>query len=404
MILVVFLVLVGILVLLAAVMGVPFQYNARSLLVRKVTTLATALGIALVVFVFAGALMLGDVSRVLAAAGRPDTVIILRKGSDAELSSAIGNDYLGLFRGPAQVSQAGGVIGEIIVVVIADHIDGSGSSNVLVRGTPPEGIAFRPEIKIVSGRAPKPGTNEVIVGSGIAGRFKGLSIGGSLDLRRNRPLSVVGVFSADGGTYESEVWGDLDYVRNALGRQAVVSSARVRLTSPAEFDAYRQAIETDKRFAMKVMRESDYNEKQSQATASFLKTMGVIVAVLFSIAAMLGAAITMNGAVAHRTREIGTLRALGFSRPSILTAFLLEAILLAALGGLIGSALVLLLSAFVSFPVINFQTFSEIVIRFHASPAVFAKALIFSGVMGLIGGLFPAIRASRVSPIEAMRG
>jgi putative ABC transport system permease protein len=355
MILVVFLGLVALLVVIALVTGVPFQYNARSLLVRKVTTLATAVGIALVVFVFAGALMLGDISRVLAAAGRPDTVIVLRKGSDAELSSAIGNDYLGLFRGPAQVSQAGGVIGEIVVVVIADHIDGSGSSNVLVRGTPAEGIAFRPEIKIVSGRAPRPGTNEVIVGSGIAGRFKGLANGESLDLRRNRPLSVVGVFSAGGASYESEVWGDLDYVRNALGRQAVVSSARVRLTSPADFDAYRQAIETDKRFSMKVMRESDYNEKQSQATASFLKTMGIIIQ-------------------------------------------------LAAIGGVIGSVLVLLLSAFVTIPVINFQTFSEIVISFHASPAVFAKALIFSGVMGLIGGLFPAIRASRVSPIEAMRG
>jgi putative ABC transport system permease protein len=183
---------------------VPVQYNARSLFVRKVTTFATAFGIALVVVVFAGALMIGDVSRVLAAAGRPDTVIILRKGSDAELSSAIGNDYLGLFRGPPQVSQTGGAIGEIIVVVIADHIDGSGSSNVLVRGTPAEGIAFRPEIKLVSGRAPKPGTSEVMVGSGIAGRFHGLAIGGSLDLRRNRPLSVVGVFSADGASYESE--------------------------------------------------------------------------------------------------------------------------------------------------------------------------------------------------------
>ncbi len=243
-----------------------------------------------------------------------------------------------------------------------------------------------------------------MVGSGIAGRFKGLAIGQSIDLRRNRPLSVVGVFSAAGGAYESEVWGDLDYVRNALGREAVVSSARVRLNSPSDFDAYRQTIETDKRFSMKVMRESDYNEKQSQQTASFLKTLGVVVAILFSIAAMLGAAITMNGAVAHRTREIGTLRALGFSRRSILSSFLIEAIVLAGIGGILGSVLVLLLSLFVRFPVINFQTFSEIVISFHASPEVFAKTLIFSGVMGLIGGLIPAIRASRVSPIEAMRG
>jgi len=383
---------------------VPVQYNARSLWVRKVTTFATAFGIALVVFVFAGALMLGDVSRVLAAAGRADNVIILRKGSDAELTSAIANDYLGLFRGPAQVSQATGLIGEIIVVVIADHMDGSGSSNVLVRGTPAEGLAFRPEIKIVSGRAPKPGTNEVMVGTGIAGRFKGLLPGQTIDLRRNRPLMVVGEFSAAGGGYESEVWGDLDYVRNALGRQAVVSSARVRLNNPADFDAYRQLIETDKRFSMKVMRESDYYEKQSAQTASFLKTLGLAVAILFSLAAMIGAAITMNGAVANRTREIGTLRALGFSRFSILTSFLLEALFLAVIGGILGSALVLILTVFVSFPVINFQTFSEIVIRFHATPAVFIKALIFSAFMGLIGGLFPAIRASRVSPIEAMRG
>src|SRR5215468_1640234 len=231
---------------------VPVQYNARSLLVRKVTTLATALGVALVVFVFAAALMLSEgASRAFAVAGRPDTVVIVRKGSDAELGSTIGNEYLALFRGPAQVSQAGGVIGEVIVVVIGEHTNGSGSYNVLVRGTPPEGIAFRPEIKIVSGRAPKPGTNEVIVGSAIAGRFQGLSEGGSIDLRHNRPLNVVGVFSAAGSSYESEVWGDLDYIRNALGRTAMVSSARVRLNSPSEFDAYRQLIETDKRFSMK---------------------------------------------------------------------------------------------------------------------------------------------------------
>ena len=294
---------------------VPFQYNMRSLLVRRVTTFATAFGITLVVFVFAATLMLGEgVDRALATAGRPDNVIILRKGSDAELSSAITNEYLGLFRGPAQVSQTAGVIGEIVVVITAEHADGSGVSNVLIRGTPADGIAFRPELKIVSGRAPKPGTNEVIVGKAISRRFKGIGPDDSFEMRRNRPLQVVGEFTSEGSSYESEVWGDLDFIRNSLGRQAVVSSVRVRLNNPSDFDAYRQAIETDKRFSMKVMREHDYYNRQSQATSSFLKGMGFTIAILFAFAAMIGAAITMNGAVANRVKEIGTLRALGFSR------------------------------------------------------------------------------------------
>ena len=382
---------------------VPFQYNVRSLLVRRVTTFATAAGITLVVFLFAGTLMLDEgIDRVLATAGRPDTVIILRKGSDAELTSAITNEYLGLFRGPAQVSQAAGVIGEIVVIITAEHADDSGVSNVLIRGTPADGIAFRPELKIVSGRAPKPGTSEVIVGKAISRRFKGIGPDDSFEMRRNRPLQVVGEFTSEGSSYESEVWGDLDFIRNSLGRQAVVSSVRVRLNNPSDFDAYRETIETDKRFSMKVMREADYYNKQSRATSGFLKGMGFALSFLCAIAAMIGAAITMNGAVANRSREIGTLRALGFSRGSILWSFLFEAIVLAVIGGAIGSILVLVLSL-ISFPVMNFQTFSEIVISFRATPAVFARTLIFSGIMGVIGGLVPAIRAARVSPIEAMR-
>jgi putative ABC transport system permease protein len=382
---------------------VPFQYNARSLMVRRVTTFATAFGITLVVFVFAATLMLGEgIDRALTTAGRPDNVIVLRKGSDAELASAITNDTLGLLRGPAQVAQAAGVIGEVVVVVTAEHADGSGVSNVLVRGTPANGIAFRPELKIISGRAPKPGTNEVIVGKSISRRFKGIGPDDSFDLRRNRPLQVVGEFSSEGTSYESEVWGDLDFIRTSLGREGVVSSVRIRLNDPSDFDAYRQTIETDKRFSMKVMREPDYYNKQSQATSGFLKGIGFAMAILFAFAAMIGAAITMNGAVANRSREIGTLRALGFSRWSILWSFLFEAIVIAVIGGAIGSVLVLLLSL-VSFPVMNFQTFSEIVINFRATPEVFIRSLVFSGIMGLVGGLIPAIRASRVSPIEAMR-
>jgi putative ABC transport system permease protein len=224
---------------------VPIRYNVRSLLVRKVTTIATAVGIALVVSVFAGAQMLGEgAERAMLSSGRDDTVIILRKGSDAELSSGIGNDYKKLGDLP-QVAQVGGskAIGEVVIVITAELADGSGGlSNVLVRGMPSDGIAFRPEVKIVSGRAPKPGTNEVVVGKAISGRFKGVGPGQSFELRRGRPLQVVGELSAGGSSYESEVWGDLDVIRQSLGRESGVSSVRVRLTSASQFDAYRTAV------------------------------------------------------------------------------------------------------------------------------------------------------------------
>jgi putative ABC transport system permease protein len=382
---------------------VPIRYNVRSLLVRKVTTFATAGGIALVVFVFAAALMLGEgVRKVMVASGQPENVIILRKGSDAELSSGIPDGSyktLGDVPGVAQVGGVG-VIGEIVIIITAEVAGGDGTiSNVLVRGMPAEGMAFRPEAKIVSGRAPKPGTNEVIVGRSIAGRFKGVAEGQTFELRRNRPLQVVGVFEAGGSSYESEVWGDLDVVRSALGRESVVSSARIRVDN---FEAYRASVEADKRFSMKVMREPEYYRKASEQTSGFLSGLGIVIAVMFAFAAMIGAAITMNGAVAHRTKEIGTLRALGFSRLSILTSFVLEAVFLCVVGGAVGLAFVMLLSL-VSFPVMNFQTFSEIVIGFHATPSIIITALVFSAVMGLVGGLFPAIRAARISPVEAMR-
>ena len=386
---------------------VPFTYNVRSMMVRKITTIATALGLMLVVAVFAAGQMLGaGVERAMVTSGRPDNVIILRKGADSELGSAIQNENLNLFRGHAAVSQAegGGVVGEIVIVITAELAADPGKiSNVLVRGMPPEGIKFRPEFNLINGRMPKPGTNEVIVGKAISGRFKGVSLGERFELRRNRPLQVVGEFEAGGSANESEVWGDLDVIRTSLGREQVVSSARVRLTNPSQFDAYRDAIEGDKRFSMKVMRETDYYRKSAGMTAGFLTGFATVVSILFAIAAMIGAAITMNGAVAHRTREIGTLRALGFTRFSILTSFVLEAIFLALIGGVVGLAVVMAFS-FKRISVMNFQTFSDIVIQFDATPQIIISALVFSAVMGLLGGLFPAIRASRVSPVEAMRG
>ncbi len=384
---------------------VPIQYNLRSLWVRKVTTIATAFGVALVIFVFSAGLMLSEgVRRAMAISGRDDTAIVLRDGSGNELSSSIPADLLNLLRERPEIKRGdgAGVIGEIVIVITAELNGSTAISNVMVRGMPADGIKFRSEVKIVGGRAPTPGTNEVIVGKGISGRFKGIAPGQQFDLRRNRPLVVVGTFAAGGSSYESEVWGDVDVIRTSLGRPAVVSSARVRLTDPGQLAAFRTSIDADKRLGMDVMRESDYYEKQSQQTSSFFSWMAKIVAVLLSLAAMIFAAITMNGAVANRTREIGTLRALGFSRAAVLVSFVFEAVFLSLLGGVAGTLLTLLLGL-TSFSTMNFQTFSEIVVSFHATPEIIIWAIVFSLIMGLIGGLFPAIRAARTSPIEAMR-
>jgi putative ABC transport system permease protein len=382
---------------------VPVQYNARSLLARKITTLATAGGMALVVFAFAGTLMFrAGVDDAIVSTGSPDNVIILRKGADFERQSGIDTEVLGLLRGPPQVSQAAGMVGELVVGIAVDHADGPGVSSVAIRGMPANGIAFRPEAHITRGRLPRPGTDEAIVGQAIAGRLAGLSVGGTVDLKHNSPLTIVGEFTTGGSIYDSEVWADVGYVAPRVGREGSVSAARVRLNSPSDFDAYRQTIETDKRFAMKALRETDYYANQAQGMAALFTAMGLGLAIMTAIAAMLGAAITMNGAIADRTREIGTLRALGFSRSSVLGCFLIEALLLALIGGAIGSIAVAALSL-IHVPLLNEATGAEVVIRFHATSAVFVKALVFSSAMGLVGGLFPAIRASRLTPTEAMR-
>ncbi|HVV83257.1 MAG TPA: ABC transporter permease [Kofleriaceae bacterium] len=385
---------------------VPIRYNLRSMAVRKWTTTFTAIGIALVVFVFGAALMLSEgATRAMTSSGSPDNAIILRDGSDNELSSGLEATVVGLIRERPEVAAATApaesVIGEVVIVVTADLRDGSGSTNVLIRGMPPSGFAFR-NAHLVRGHLPTPGTNEAVIGEGIAGRFKNLGMGESFELRRNRPVKIVGVFSAGDSSYEAEVWTDVDVLRTSVGRGASVSSVRVKLGSPSKLASFKAAMESDKRSGVKVLGEREYYKKQSQAVSGFLKVMAGSFAFLFSLAAMVGAAITMNSAVANRSKEIGTLRALGFSRLSILFSFLLEAIMLALFGGLIGLVFVFVMAMF-TFPIMNFQTFSEIIITFRATPHVVLSSLFVSALMGLLGGLFPAIRAARVSPVEAMR-
>ena len=385
---------------------IPVKYNYRNLVVRKTTTIAAAFGLALVVFVFAAAQMLGNgIKRTLGRSAGAENAIILRRGSSAEMESGIEENQVNLVL--AQAAQVGASkkppgVGEVLVVILMDKLGTTGVSNVTVRGVPEDVFEFRTSAKIVEGRAAKPGSDEVVVGSGIRGRFKGLELGQSFDIKKNRPVKVVGVFADDGSSFESEVWADIHTARTAFGREGYVSSVRVRLDAASKFDAFKALVEQNRQLGLSVQREADYYEKQSEATSIFLTIMGTMIAVLFSIGAMIGATITMNAQVANRQREIGTLRALGFSRRSILTSFLLESIVLATIGGLVGAAASLGLS-FVKITMLNAGTWSEIAFTFEPTPAIIIRSMVLAGFMGVVGGFLPAIRAARVSPIEAMR-
>ncbi len=386
---------------------VPIRYNIRSLVVRKTTTLATALGIALVVFVLASSLMLAaGIKKTLGSAGRADVAIALRTGSDAELGSVVEESSVPLILAAPGVAhdERGQPIGsaEVVVVAAMEKLGTTGVTNVLIRGIPDDVMRFRPETRIVAGRPARAGSDEVIVGARIRGRIKGLDIGQTFDLKKNRPATVVGVFEADGSSYESEVWVDREALRQAYHREGIVSSVRVRLESPTKFDGFRAGVENDKRLGLQALRETTFYEKQSEGVAIFVGALGTIVSVFFAVGAMIGAMITMYAAVANRQREIGMLRAIGFSRGSILGSFVFESVMLAAAGGALGACAALGMG-FVRFSMVNFASWSEIVFSFEPTPFVIGTALLAAALMGLLGGLFPAVRAARTSPLKAIR-
>lgn len=387
---------------------IPFSYSTRNLVVRRTTTVATALGIGLVVFVFASVLMLAEgIRTTLGRAGSDDVAIVLRDGSDAEMASGIDLPSAGLIANAPEVRRrADGrpdAVAEIVAVIILDKAGTDGVSNVQVRGVTDDVWAFRPSVRLVAGRRPRPGSDECAIGGAIRGRFRGLELGQTFEIKKNRRLQVVGVFEDGGSAFESEVWADRDATATAFGRQSVVSSVRVRLTSTGAFDAFRRAMESNRQLGVDVKRESKYYEDQSQGTSTFISAVGLIVAVFFAIGAMIGAMITMHASVASRAREIGTLRALGFSRGSILAAFLFESVVLSVAGGAAG-ALASLGMKFAKLSFVNFASFSEVTFSFTPTPGILVAALVFAGVMGLVGGLWPAARAARMGVLDALRG
>ena len=388
-------------------MFIPLSYNLRSLLVRKATTVATAFGIALVVFVLASSMMLSKgIRETLVSTGRHDRALVLRKGSETELASGIETQQVGLVLAAPGVARDGSAAkgaGEVVVVVTADKLGTAGQvSNVQVRGVQPASFALRDELKLIQGRLPVPGTDEAVVGKALEGRFLNMSIGQSFELKKNRPVNIVGVFDAGGNAFDSEVWVDVDTLRGAFGREGYVSSVVVQLESADAYEAFASAVEHDKQLGLESYREDAYYEKQSEGTSIFISAIGIIISVFFSLGAMIGATITMYAAVSQRSREIGTLQALGFTRLAILTSFVFESMVLALGGATIGAAASLLMSS-VTFSMMNFATWQEITFSFRPSLSIIAGSMIAGAVMGLIGGFFPAVRAARTPPVEAMR-
>jgi putative ABC transport system permease protein len=387
---------------------IPLSYNVRSLFVRRGTTLAAVGGIALVVFVFSASLMLSaGVQSTLAVSGKSDHAVVLRKGSDGELASGIEVDKVAMITAAPGVRKGADnqpiAVGEVMVVAAMNKAGVTNSvSNVAIRGVPETVWAFRPEVKIIAGRQPRPGTDEAAVGKRVQGRFTGLELNQTVELKKNRPVTVVGIFEAGGSAYESEVWVDIHTLAQSFGRLGAVSSVRVALDSASSFDAFQAAVESDKRLGLAASREQIFYEKQTEGTAGLMSAMGSVISFFFAVGAIIGAMITMYASIAHRQREIGTMRALGFRRRTILGSFLLESTLIALVGGALGAAGALALGA-TEFTLVNQANWSEMVFRFTPTTATLTTALVVSCVMGIFGGFLPALRAARLSPVKAMR-
>lgn len=386
-------------------MKIPLAYSWRNLLTRRLTTVLTAGGMGLVVFVFAAVLMLSTgLEKTLVDTGSDDNVIITRKGAGAEVQSGIDRDQASLIESQPEVALGKDgyplVAKELVVLIGLNKRGGNKPANVVIRGVSPRSLAMRPQIKLLEGRLPRPGSSEIMAGSSISRRFSGGGLGESLRFGM-RDWTVVGIFDAGATGFSSELWGDVDQLMQAF-RRPVYSSVTFRLHDINSFNGVRERLETEPRLTVEVRRETTYYRDQSEMLAKFIRILGISLTVIFSLGAMIGALITMYAAVANRVTEIGTLRALGFQQGSILLAFLLEALLLGAVGGLAGLIGASFLQL-ITISTMNWQTFSELAFSFTLSPAIIWKSLLFGVGMGVLGGLVPALRASRMKIVDALR-
>jgi putative ABC transport system permease protein len=386
-------------------MKIPFSYSIRNLMTRKLTTFLTASGMAMVVFVFASIMMLSaGLEKTLVETGADDNVIVTRKGANSEVNSGVERQQAAIIESlPDIATGADGVplVAKELVVLISLAKRGSDKpANVIIRGIGEASLKLRQQIRLVEGRMPKTGSAEIIAGNSIAKRFKGGGVGETIRFGMADWI-VVGVFDAGSTGFNSEIWGDADQLMQAFRRQSY-SSVTFKLRDSNGFEAVKNGLDTDPRLTLDVRRETRYYKDQSEAMSNFLRILGISLTAIFSLGAIIGAMITMYAAVANRVSEIGTLRALGFQRNSILAAFLLESLLLGFIGGVTG----LLFASFmqlITISTMNWQTFSELAFSFTLTMEVVTKSLLFALFMGFLGGCVPAFRASRLRIVDALR-
>lgn len=386
-------------------MSIPLSYTLRNLATRKLTTLLTAGGMALVVFVFATVLMLEEgLRKTLVETGSPDNVVVTRRSAGNEVQSIIGRDQAAVVENQPEVAYGAGGLRltskETVVLISLTKRDSDKFSNVLIRGVGQTGIELRPQATIVKGRMFRPGSTEIIAGKSVAERYQGAGIGETLRFGQ-REWTVVGMIDAGKTGFDSEIWGDVDQLMQAF-RRPVYSSVILKLNDPAAFPQLKARIESDPRLTVEAKQESVFYAEQSQLLANFIRYLGMVLSIIFSVGAIIGAMITMYASVANRTAEIGTLRALGFRRKNILSAFLAEALILGAAGGVAG----LVLASFMQFFTIstmNWQSFSELAFSFTLNLTIIVKSFVFALVMGLAGGFLPAAQAARLNIVDSLR-
>ncbi len=378
-------------------------FNLRTLPARKGAAASAAIGIAGVVAVFVGVLSIAEGFRkAMTASGSPDTAIVLRSGSNTEMTSGFSRDETRLIAdAPGLARSADGALAsaELFVIINLPKRSTGTDANVPLRGLDWTAFDVRKDLKIAQGRRFERGRNEIVVGAGAAREFAGLDIGKKVRVGRN-DWEVVGVFTSSGGIAESEIWADATVLQSAYQRGASWQSVYARLTSAEAFQEFKDSLTTNPQLNVKVVRQTDYYAEQSTQMTRLIQTLGYAIAALMGLGAVFGALNTMYSAVSARTREIATLRALGFGAGPVVFSLLIESLALALAGGVAGAAAAYFAFDGFSAATMNWQSFSQVAFAFTVTPRLLIQAIICSMVIGLIGGLFPAIRAARL-PISA---